>query len=175
MSGGTPRPGDAGFTRNAAGQRISKAALQVDAYGTVDELSAFLGVARQYLGKAAAHELYWVQEQLLAAAACMAGLALDDAALLELQQAVGQLEEWTASRKRQLPPLRSFVIPGSNKANAYLHAARAIARRAERLAVRCHEEGLEQAALALPFLNRISDYLFVLARVHERSDQLDRS
>ncbi len=171
----TPRPGDSGFTRNAAGQRISKATLQVEAYGTVDELSAYIGVARQYVGTTAAAELYWLQEQLLSAAACMAGLTLDDAALLELQQAVSQLEEWTASYKRQLPPLRAFVIPGSNKANAHVHAARAVARRAERLAVRCHEDGLQQASVAVPFLNRVSDYLFAVARIHERKDHLDRS
>jgi cob(I)alamin adenosyltransferase len=161
------KTGDDGTTGLFGGGRVKKASLRVDAYGTVDELNASIGLARATgLGAFTDQVLARVQVDLFtlgAELACVPGkegklsLALlgdADAALLE--QAIDDGEA-------KLSPLTSFILPGGSRQAAALHFARTVCRRAER-AVLAIDDATPRGALVI-YLNRLSDLLFVLARV----------
>jgi cob(I)alamin adenosyltransferase len=168
------KTGDAGQTGLAGGQRVAKDSARIETYGTVDELSAFVGLARvsceeqagaaPRLGELAAI-LRRVQHELFNLGSLLSTLPGD----LHPRQAritaadVEQLEREIDHMNAELPPLRSFVLPGGSRLNAELHAARTICRRAERWLVRMSRE---EAApdQALRYLNRLSDALFVWSR-----------
>jgi cob(I)alamin adenosyltransferase len=162
--------GDAGETALVGGQRVPKDAIRIDAYGTLDELNSFLGLAGvscsedarlQPLGEV----LLRVQHELFNLGSLLATLPED----LHPKQPrvtdaeVEQLEREIDGMNEGLPALRSFVLPGGSRLNAELHAARTICRRAERLTVSLARE--EQVpAEAIRYLNRLSDALFVWSR-----------
>lgn len=164
------RTGDAGDTALGDGTRVAKHDARVTAYGTVDELNAFVGVAR--LG-AASHmdaDLARIQNDLfdLGADLCRPDMAGDAKAkyppLRMIAAQVARLEGEIDVMNADLQALRSFILPGGAPLAAHLHVCRTVARRAERLAV-------ELATLepvnpeAIRFLNRLSDWFFVAARV----------
>jgi len=158
------KTGDAGSTSLGNGARVSKAHLRVEAYGTLDELCSHVGLLRA-MNVAEPHRrtLLDVQQMLMTASAQVAlckGVALTDDGLKMLEQAVDALQQ-------ALPPLRRFVLPGGSMAAAQCHVARCVCRRAERAVVRLGEsEGSCSAdATLMATLNRLSDYLFVLARM----------
>jgi len=168
MSIATTR-GDAGQTSLAGGVRVSKAAIRVEAYGTVDELNAVLGLVRLHTGSDAALDpmLLRIQNDLfdLGAELCMPdGGKGPGGARLEINDAqVARLEQEIDTLNAALAPLRSFVLPGGSAAAAHLHLARTVCRRAERLMVEL--AGRESVgAAALRYVNRLSDFLFVAAR-----------
>ena len=156
--------GDGGETSLGNGERVPKDALRVEAYGTVDEANAAIGVLRLHANAAADEMLARIQNDLFDVGSdlCVPGEAGDrlrvtDAPTLRLE---GEVAAMTA----QLPPLDSFVLPGGTAAAAHAHVARTLVRRAERLVVRlAREEVVNPAVLRL--LNRLSDHLFVLGRV----------
>ena len=166
--------GDKGETALAGGQRVPKDSARIEAYGTVDELNAFIGLACVSCFEETAHALRLgkladilrrVQHELFNLGSQMATLPKD----LHPKQAritsaeIEQLEREIDSMNEGLPPLRSFVLPGGTRLNAELHAARTIYRRAERLTValgRVEETPLD----AVRYLNRLSDALFVWSR-----------
>lgn len=168
------RTGDTGKTRLAGGQEVSKDSLRVEAYGTVDELNASVGVvrvfnaARQTDQDAARHleeTLRWVQNKLFDLGSLLAttpgqvfpnmpGVTEEDVAKLERSIDVCQEE---------LAPLKEFILPGGGKVSGFLHQARTVCRRAERLCVGlARQEAVDP--LLIKFLNRLSDALFVWAR-----------
>jgi len=166
--------GDKGETALAGGQRVPKDSIRIEAYGTVDELNAFIGLAcvtchadtaqAGRLGKLT-DILRRVQHELFNLGSQLATLPKD----LHAKQAritsaeIEQLEREIDAMNEELPALRSFVLPGGTRLNAELHAARTICRRAERLTVslaRVEETPLE----AVKYLNRLSDALFVWIR-----------
>jgi cob(I)alamin adenosyltransferase len=161
----TTRGGDAGETSLGDGTRVPKDALRVEAYGTVDEANAAIGVLRLHLeGDAEADAmLARIQNELfdLGADLCVPGeagerLRMTDAPCIRLEQEV-------AAMNAPIPPLRSFVLPGGSPGAAQAHVARTVVRRAERLVVRlAGTEAVNGAAIR--YLNRLSDHLFVLAR-----------
>jgi len=163
------RHGDEGLTRLVGGQRVSKASLRLETYGTVDELNAYLGAARLSCLALSLDEmadlLHRVQNALFNLGSMLATLPDD----LHPQQPqvsmedVAQLERSIDQHNESLPPLRSFVLPGGNRANVELHMARTVCRRAERLCVRLSEEE-PLGESVLPYLNRLSDALFVWSR-----------
>ena len=167
----TTRGGDAGDTSLGDGSRVRKDTLRVEAYGTVDELNACIGLLRLHLGGAADAMAARIQNDLfdLGADLCVPGtgedrLRVSDAQSLRLEQ---ELQAMNAS----IAPLRSFVLPGGSAGAAHAHLARTVARRAERLVVAlAAEEAVNPAALR--YLNRLSDHLFVLAR-HLNRDGAD--
>ena len=163
------RHGDTGTTRLVGGQVISKAALRIESYGTVDELNAYVGAARIScieLGQDdLAHILHGVQNALFNLGSLLA-TQLEDLHPQQpqvTQEDIDQLEECIDLYNQDLPELRSFVLPGGNRANTELHMARTICRRAERICVRLSQaESIGE--MAVPYLNRLSDALFVWSR-----------
>jgi cob(I)alamin adenosyltransferase len=164
------KTGDAGRTRLASGQQVSKSDGRVEAYGAVDETNACVGLARVSL--AADPELDAmlgrIQNELFDLGADLATPAKPDEAegskLRVLDSQVERLEREIDSLNDRLPPLQSFILPGGTPAAAALHLARTVSRRAEREAVRLVETGAPVSAPAMRYLNRLSDFLFVAAR-----------
>jgi cob(I)alamin adenosyltransferase len=164
------RAGDAGATRLATGQTVSKADLRVETYGAVDETNACLGLARVHAAGDGTLDaiLARVQNELFDLGADLAQPAKADEAagsiLRILDSQVARLEGEIDALNAELPPLTSFVLPGGTPAAAALHLARTVCRRAEREAVRLIEAGEPVSGPALRYLNRLSDLLFVAAR-----------
>ena len=164
------RAGDAGSTRLATGQTVSKADRRVEAYGSVDETNACLGVARVHTAGDAAFDaiLARIQNELFDLGADLAQPAkpgeAEGSVLRILDSQVARLENEIDALNGELPPLASFVLPGGTAAAAALHLARTVCRRAEREAVRLVEAGEPVSGPALRYLNRLSDLLFVAAR-----------
>lgn len=160
------RTGDTGQTGLGDGSRVAKTDPRVTAYGTVDELNALLGICRLHAGGDLEAALTRIQNDLFDVGADLCTPEQDDPPFEPLRVATGQTEWLEGEIDRvnaHLETLRSFVLPAGSPAAAHLHHARTVARRAER----------ETAALAvttpinenvLRYLNRLSDYLFVLAR-----------
>ena len=162
------RTGDAGTTRLATGQSVSKADLRVEAYGAIDETNACLGLARVHTRGDFDALLARLQNELFDLGADLATPAKPDEApgamLRILDSQVARLEGEIDALNAELPPLASFVLPGGTPAAAALHLARTVCRRAEREAVRLIEAGEAVSPPALRYLNRLSDLLFVAAR-----------
>ncbi|MEP5729100.1 MAG: cob(I)yrinic acid a,c-diamide adenosyltransferase [Sulfitobacter sp.] len=164
------RTGDKGTTALGDGARVAKYNSRVDAYGTSDELNCFVGVARlQATGETDA-ALARIQNDLfdLGADLCRPDMDKDataDYPPLRIAQAqVDRLETEIDGMNADLETLRSFILPGGTELAAHLHVCRTVARRAERLAVLASEqESVNQVAVT--YLNRLSDWFFVAARV----------
>jgi len=164
------RTGDAGTTRLATGQTVSKSDLRVETYGAVDETNACVGLARVHTGGDPEFDamLARVQNELFDLGADLATPPKPDEAegskLRILDSQVARLEAEIDQLNDQLPALKSFILPGGAPAAAALHLARTVSRRAEREAVRLVEAGEPVSAPAMRYLNRLSDFLFVAAR-----------
>jgi cob(I)alamin adenosyltransferase len=164
------RTGDAGRTRLATGESVSKSDIRVEAYGAVDETNACVGMARLHTAGDAAFDalLGRLQNELFDLGADLAAPPRPDEAegqaLRILESQVTRLEAEIDAMNAELPELRSFILPGGTAAAAALHLARTICRRAEREAVRLVEAGAPVSPPALRYLNRLSDLLFVAAR-----------
>ena len=161
------RTGDDGTTGLGDGARRKKHDLRIEAYGTVDEANSALGVALvQALEARLATKLRALQNELFDVGSdlCVPGPAGAKLRILPLY--VERLERWIDEENARLQPLRSFVLPGGTSAAAHLHLARTIVRRAERLVSELLErEPGEVNPVVLQYLNRLSDLLFVLARI----------
>jgi len=166
------RAGDAGETRLVGGQRVSKDDLRIDCYGTVDELNAFVGLARvtaQELGGERLQNLSAilkrVQHELFNVGSILATLPADvhpkQPRVTEIE--IEQLEREIDAANEDLQPLRSFVLPGGSRLDGELHVCRTVCRRAERLLVALARDQ-EVPPEALRYLNRLSDALFVWSR-----------
>ncbi len=160
------KTGDAGETSLFGGRRVAKDALRIEAYGAVDELNAFLGLAvRHCTSSDITSRLLRVQRELFLVGADLATpLEVKSAAITRLDAELarrleGEIDEWEAI----LPPLTRFILPGGSQPGAELHIARTVCRRAERRAVSlARAEPINEAVIL--YLNRLSDWLFVLAR-----------
>ena len=154
------KTGDAGETSLYGGSRVPKSHLRIEAIGAVDELNAYLGVLDM-------GELTRIQNELFTLGADLATpadtnsklkiLRIDAACVALLEK---EIDAWT----EKLPQLTNFILPGGSKVAAQLHLARAICRRAERSVVRLAEIDAKLNKNILKYLNRLSDWLFVLAR-----------
>ncbi len=167
--------GDAGTTRLAGGQEVSKSSLRIEAYGTIDELNACVGLVAEQLLRDDIEEdsfskdfftwLRRVQNELFDLGGELAVLLedrhpaqklLNEAHFKRLESELDQILE-------HQPKLKSFILPGGGKASAYCHQARTVCRRAERRLVELHREE-SQRPEALKYLNRLSDWFFVMGR-----------
>ena len=160
------RGGDRGKTSLSDGSRVAKHHLRVKAYGTVDEVNAVIGVAQIYVSKDVGSILNRVQNDLFDCGADLATPIQEKPEYPPLRMSESQVT-WLESQidilNAELDPLKSFILPGGSNASAYLHQARTVCRRAERLTSDLAES--EQITPdSLKYLNRLSD-LFVLARV----------
>ena len=168
------RTGDAGQTQLVGGQRVPKYALRIEGYGTVDELNAFIGVARVTSEEQAARHprlaafaviLKRIQHELFNLGSILATLPADVHPKQPRITAgeIDQLEHEIDAANQDLPSLRSFVLPGGSRLDAELHICRTVCRRAERLLVQL-AEAEEVPAESIQYLNRLSDALFVWSR-----------
>jgi cob(I)alamin adenosyltransferase len=161
------KTGDQGITSLLGGLRVPKSDLRIDAYGTVDELNAYIGLLRdQPVNSIRTDILKEIQDRLFTIGADLAtvpgkdkvkkpDLHLDDIELLERE--MDQME-------LKLPPLTAFILPGGHTSVSFCHLARTVCRRTERIAVEL--ASLEPVSeLVIQYLNRLSDYLFVLGRM----------
>jgi cob(I)alamin adenosyltransferase len=163
--------GDGGRTSLGDGTRVAKHDLRVAAYGTVDEANAAIGLVRLHAEGLADAMLGRIQNDLfdLGADLCRPGDDPDEEGKLRIQDTqVQRLEDEIDAMNVVLKPLTSFVLPGGSPAAAFLHQARTVVRRAERLACAL-AEAERVSAVAIRYLNRLSDHLFVLAR-HTNDD-----
>jgi cob(I)alamin adenosyltransferase len=161
------KTGDQGTTSLLGGTRVPKSNLRIDAYGTVDELNSYIGLLRdQAVNEKRTDLLKEIQDRLFTLGADLAtapgkdkvkkpDLHLEDVVLLE--QEMDQMEEL-------LPPLTAFILPGGHQSVSFCHLARTVCRRAERITVELN--AYEPVAdLVIQYLNRLSDFLFVLGRM----------
>ena len=161
------KTGDKGQTSLIGGTRVAKHHVRIDAYGTIDELNSFIGLIRDVAGekKSCSSVLLEVQDRLFTIGSSLASdpeksrmkipdLKTDDILLLEKE--IDLMNE-------VLPELKSFILPGGHIANSYCHIARCVCRRAERLTTHLSETDFVDEKI-IPYINRLSDYLFVLAR-----------
>ncbi len=163
------RTGDDGTTSLGSGDRRKKYDLRVDAYGTLDEVNAVLGLVRLHtagdpaLDKALGriqNDLFDVEADL-----CLSEKGPGGARLTVTDAQVDWLEGEIDRLNGDLEPLRSFILPGGSPASAYMHLARTVCRRAERIMVALMDQpGEEVSAPSLKYVNRLSDYLFVAGR-----------
>ena len=160
------KTGDAGSTSLFGGKRVSKADLRIDTYGTVDELNSYIGLLRdQEVNAKRKNVLVEIQDRLFTIGSILAtepgnvkvkvpSLNEDDIVFLERE--IDTMEE-------KLPPMRSFVLPGGHQSVSFCHVARTVCRRAERLVIALDAQE-KVDPLIVKYLNRLSDYLFMLSR-----------
>lgn len=159
------KTGDAGQTALFGGRRVSKADLRVDAYGTVDELNAFTGALRDQLTDRQLRDmLFEIQNRLFSIGSALASDPDRPMPALDLLEADVQfLESNMDAMDDTLPELRNFILPGGHPSVSAAHICRTVCRRAERLVVALHA-AQPMDALLLQYLNRLSDFFFVLSR-----------
>ena len=161
------KTGDKGQTALIGGRRVSKADLRIDTYGTVDELNSWIGLVRdQSINVGRKEFLKEIQDRLFTVGSELAtdpikatkralpAIVPDDITLLE--QAMDEMDA-------ELPELRAFVLPGGHESVSFCHLARTVCRRAERLVISLNDDSPVDE-FVLQYLNRLSDYLFVLGR-----------
>ncbi|WP_322818005.1 cob(I)yrinic acid a,c-diamide adenosyltransferase [Tepidiforma sp.] len=165
------RAGDSGETALGGGQRVPKESLRIEAYGTVDELNSVIGVAVAAGLHESMRERFHVIQQVLFNLGSDLCILEEDKERLPVPRIeprhVEQLEAWIDEWNGELEPLTSFILPGGDLAAAQLHVARTVCRRAERAVVALSREE-PIGAQVVPFLNRLSDLLFVAARYQAR-------
>ena len=168
----TTKTGDSGYTDLLGPGRVPKYHRRPEAYGTVDEATSALGIARAY---ASGDMNDWILEIQRDLYTLMAELATtpDQYSKVDFKiqsERVSWLEDLSDMLKDRVEIGREFIMPGETQLGAYLDFARAVTRRAERLVARLHHDGDVPNAFALQYLNRLSDLLFVLARYDEQTD-----
>jgi cob(I)alamin adenosyltransferase len=158
------RTGDDGTTSLSGGKRVPKNHVRVNAYGSIDELIAWIGLLRSWPGNTERSDfLLKIEGELMKCAAIVSSdegrnnnLIPDDSQVKRLEQEIDLIEE-------SLPTLDKFILPGGNQVVSYCHIARCVCRRAERALIDLGETE-KVSEIALKYLNRLSDYLFILAR-----------
>ncbi len=160
------KTGDQGTTSLLGGTRVPKSDLRIDAYGTIDELNSFLGLLRdQEVNKKRAGILKEIQDRLFTIGADLATApGKDKVKKPDLQpEDIASLEQEMDLMEAQLPMLTAFILPGGHQSVSFCHVARTVCRRAERIAVALASTE-PVSGLVIQYLNRLSDYLFVLGR-----------
>lgn len=161
------KTGDKGRTSLATGKRVSKSDLRLEAYGTADELNSYVGLVRSLVVREGVEwaaevdgQLGWIQNRLFDLGAILAGSDMPFNA-----EYVVRLEGWIDVMQAELPVLRAFILPGGNEVVSCVHVCRCVCRRLERAMVVWQEESGEKLSESVcEYVNRLSDYCFVLAR-----------
>jgi cob(I)alamin adenosyltransferase len=162
------KTGDAGKTALIGGTKVPKSHIRIDSYGTVDELNSFIGLVSDYL----THEhsktiLKEIQDRLFTIGSSLA-CDPDKEPLMKMpdltEEDVTLLEKEIDSMNEVLPPMKNFILPGGHVAISTAHIARCVCRRAERICVAMQQADMFIDPLVIKYINRLSDYLFVLSR-----------
>ena len=169
------KTGDKGDTSLAVGGRVRKSDKRLEAYGTADELNSYVGWLRaKIVGESPIwhivvdEQLGWVQNRLFDIGAILAGAEME-----VTEEAVCQLEKWIDDMQKELPVLREFILPGGNEVVSLGHVCRTVARRLERNIVDwCDSEEKALPEKVVCYVNRLSDYCFVLARWIGKKEQI---
>ena len=168
------KTGDTGYTCLLGGTRVPKNDYRIEAYGTVDELISWLGLLRaQELDQHDRDILLKIQDKLMLVSSHLADekKSLQNFPVLN-EKDINMLEKEIDKINNLLSPISSFIIPGGNQMIAYCHLARSVCRRAERRFVSVLKER-EEMGVSLKFINRLSDYLFMLCRKIARENNID--
>ncbi len=169
------KTGDKGTTALIGGKRVRKNHQRIEAYGTADELISFLGLLRDYCGEAKHKEfIFKIQNELMVLSAI---LATDCESTLDKipglsKESIETIEKEIDSLEILLPPLKAFVIPGGHPAVSTCHIARTVCRRTERTVLSLAENEVVPD-IVIAYLNRLSDYLFVLSRLLTTENHAD--
>jgi cob(I)alamin adenosyltransferase len=160
------KKGDSGTTQLIGGTRVPKSSLRIEAYGTVDELNSYIGLIRdQEISPKTVEQLLFIQDRLFTMGSLLA--SSPEGSKMELPQLnnsdVEELEKWIDEMDTTLEPMKSFVLPGGHTTVSFCHIARCVCRRAERISVDLDQD-TQLDPVILRYLNRLSDYLFVLSR-----------
>ncbi len=160
------KTGDEGMTSLVGGKRVKKCCARLDSYGSVDELNSFIGLLVTYItDEADIAFLQKIQGELFMVGGSLAtDLSVSEARCEVTQAMISDIESEIDRLSVLLPPLRSFVVPGGSRAAALAHVCRTVCRRAERCVFALIEEGGAVEENVAVYLNRLSDYFFVLAR-----------
>lgn len=160
------KTGDEGMTSLVGGKRVKKCCARLDSYGSVDELNSFIGLLVTYItDEADIAFLQKIQGELFIVGGSLAtDLSVSEARCEVTQAMISDIESEIDRLSVLLPPLRSFVVPGGSRAAALAHVCRTVCRRAERCVFALIEEGGAVEENVAVYLNRLSDYFFVLAR-----------
>ncbi len=163
------KTGDKGTTSLIGGQRVSKGHVRIESYGTIDELNSCLGLLQDWIEDEEIKEWIWeIQDRLFTIGSA---LATDPGKDLRMklpdlrEEDISWLEARIDQMNERLPEMRSFVLPGGHPASSTAHIARCICRRGERTCVAMVDQGEVVPPLIIPYLNRLSDFLFVLSRL----------
>jgi len=161
------KTGDKGTTSLLGGKKVSKSHDRIEAYGNVDELNSFIGLLKDQaeVETRIKQQLYWIQETLFSLGSVLAtesgftGFKLPEITIIEIKQ----MEQWIDQYAAKVPELKNFILPGGHQAVSVCHVCRTVCRRTERSVIKLSEnEPLNENII--PFLNRLSDYFFILAR-----------
>jgi cob(I)alamin adenosyltransferase len=172
------KTGDKGITGLVGGERVPKNHVRIEAYGDVDELNASIGIVRCFNRDSADSERDRVESMLQRIQQDLFNLGADLATppdkrwpdMVRTQDVdVTRLENWIDELNGALPPLKEFILPGGRPVSAFLHQARTQCRRSERRVISLMETEPEMELNAMQYLNRLSDFLFVLGRYTERN------
>lgn len=162
------KTGDNGTTSLIGGTKVPKSHLRIEAYGTVDELNCHIGLCKDLLADEQGKKiLLEVQDRLFTIGSSLACDPVKEPKMQipDLKETDIELLEKEMDRMSEtVPPMKSFILPGGHITLSQLHIARCVCRRAERCCVRLEQESLEVEAIIIKYLNRLSDYLFVLSR-----------
>lgn len=161
------KTGDAGSTSLFGGKRVLKSDLRIDAYGTVDELNSWIGVLRdQPVNQTRSELLIEIQDRLFTIGSTLATEPEKHSTRIPLliESDIELLEKEMDKMDAQLPAMRFFVLPGGHQSISFGHVARTVCRRGERLVIALHQvDPVDE--LVIKYLNRLSDYLFMLCRM----------
>jgi cob(I)alamin adenosyltransferase len=160
------KTGDKGFTTLIGGKPVPKTHIRIEAYGTVDELISHIGMIRDmFENKIAGEQLLYIQDRLMNCASILAADCDDCGIVIPTisESDINYLEKAIDHMEEGLPPLKSFVLPGGHIISSQCHIARTVCRRAERQIIHVSGE-LFVPETVIKFINRLSDFLFVLAR-----------
>jgi cob(I)alamin adenosyltransferase len=160
------KTGDQGETSLIGGTRVPKYHLRIEAYGTVDELNSWIGLIRdQEMATSNKELLLEIQDRLFTIGSLLA--SDPDKSKMKLpvlhQQDIDLLEQEMDKMEENLPPLKSFILPGGHSTVSYIHIARCVCRRTERLVVHLSDDNVIDSKISI-YLNRLSDFLFMLGR-----------
>lgn len=161
------KTGDQGTTSLFGGKRVSKADLRIDTYGTVDELNSYIGLLRdQDVNKDRLNELLEIQDRLFTIGSILATEPGNQKVKIpHIEETdITFLEKRMDEMDVSLPPMRFFVLPGGHQSVSFCHVARTVCRRAERLTIALDAQETVNP-LVIKYLNRLSDYIFVLSRL----------
>ncbi|WP_286742987.1 cob(I)yrinic acid a,c-diamide adenosyltransferase [Roseivirga sp. UBA1976] len=161
------KTGDTGTTSLLGGARVSKAHIRIEAYGTVDELNSYIGLLRdQPVNQNRKDILKTIQDRLFTLGADLATEPGKDKVVKPdlFESDIDLLETEMDRMDEQLPALTSFILPGGHQSVSFAHLARCVCRRAERISIALNDQE-KVSPLVIKYLNRLSDYLFVLGRL----------